>query len=225
MNKIPILLAGAVALAGCGEMTTHFTAVHQGGPHIKGSGRVKTESRRIGSFSKVRSEGAMDVVATIGPKSDLKITADDNLLKLVKTRIEGDTLVISGEGSYSTRSKMEVSFSVPALRSASLKGSSDIYVKGLKSGDFDAAISGSGDIFATGSVRHLTVALSGSGDCECGKLIAQSATVALDGSGDVRVNTKGPLSATINGSGDITYVGQPSSISKTINGSGGVHGG
>src|SRR5690242_9802374 len=102
MNKTPLLLVGALTVTGCGHMMGHL---FQG---VQGSGTVKTESRHIGAFTKIRAEGSMDIEAKVGPASDLKITADDNIVPLIKTRIDGDTLVIRSEGGFSTHNRVVV---------------------------------------------------------------------------------------------------------------------
>jgi hypothetical protein len=221
MNKTPLLLIGALALSGCGIV--HDVA-GGGGPRVEGSGKVSTETRSVGAFTKIRTEGAFDVVVTVGSKSDLKITADDNLLGMIKTRIDGDTLVISSEGNISTSNKMEVSFSNPTLAAAEIHGSGDVTVNGIKASEFEASISGSGNITATGAVDKLEASIDGSGNLMLDNLAAKSAKVTINGSGDAEVNTDGKLDATINGSGDIEYHGTPKSVSKSINGSGDVHG-
>ena len=222
MNKTPFLLLGALSMTGCGHIVAQvFTGGHSG-PTIKGSGHVKTEARKVGNFTKIRSEGSVDVVATIGAKSDLKVTADDNLIKLVKTRVDGDTLVVTCEGNYSTKNRIDVVFSVPTLKAASIRGSSDIAINGLKGGDFDASIAGSGDLSATGSVGALSAAIDGSGDIDFAKVNARSGNVSISGSGDIKVRTDGNLSVSINGSGDVTYFGN-ARVTKSINGSGDIH--
>jgi hypothetical protein len=192
------------------------------GMGVQGSGHLKSETRHVGSFSKVRVEGSIDVEAKIGSQTDLKVSADDNLLSLIKTRVEGDTLIIRSEGSFSTNNRMVVQFSAPKIQAASVAGSGDVKVDGLRGGDFAASISGSGDISATGSAGAVSVSIAGSGDASLKGLQSSSATVSISGSGDASVNTSGPLSVVINGSGDVVYSGKPTSIAKKINGSGSV---
>src|SRR6185312_12301425 len=88
MNKITILLAAAVTLfAGCTR-------------GIKGDGVIKTENRSILGFSKVEVTGAFKINWSSG-KPALDISADQNLLPLIETVVNGDTLRIESKENLS----------------------------------------------------------------------------------------------------------------------------
>jgi hypothetical protein len=217
MKKFSVLALGALALAGCDVVT-----FHGGGPQVVGSGKVTTVSRHVGSFKKIKLEGAMDADLTIGTASDVKIVGDDNLAPLVQTEIEGDTLRIFVGKNYGTHNGLKVTLSVPTLEGVSLAGSGDVSIHAFKGGSLNIAVSGSGDVTAEGTAGKVTASVKGSGDLKLYGLQATDADISIKGSGDAQVTATGHLTGSIAGSGDIRYKGPPNHVSRSVAGSGDV---
>jgi hypothetical protein len=81
-------------------------------------------------------------------------------------------------------------------------------------------MSGSGDVDLTGSATTQHVSSSGSGNYHGANLTTEDAEIVLSGSGSAQVNVAGRLTATTNGSGDITYAGNPAAVDADSSGSG-----
>jgi len=66
-----------------------------------GSGNIVTETRDVGSFSRIEASAGVnvDLVVDAGRQPGVSVTYDDNLLDRVATQVEGDTLVIKHSGS------------------------------------------------------------------------------------------------------------------------------
>jgi Putative auto-transporter adhesin, head GIN domain len=210
MMCLPVLCLGLMSFNGC-----NFIGIH-------GSGVAKTESRAVTSFSKIELAGSPDVEVTIGPATSVSVTADDNLLPIIETKVEGDTLKIGSKQSYNTTLGVKVKITVPALDGASVSGSGDIHVKGLKAADLEAGVTGSGDVTLTGVADRLHAQITGSGDLRAGDFAAKSVRVTVTGSGDATVQATEELDASVTGSGDVHYSGHPSKVRKTVTGSGDI---
>jgi hypothetical protein len=210
----PLMAALVVALASCGPSS--FT----GG--VAGSGNPATESRQVGSFSKVEIEGSADVEVAVNPVASLTVTTDDNLLPLVKTEVTGDTLKIGWAKGASTRLGIKVRIATPSLEALSISGSGTIHAEGIKGDAFSISISGSGTITAKGQADRCDLAINGSGDIQTGELVAHDARVAIDGSGSVTVYADRSLEAAIAGTGSISYLGHPAQVKKSIMGIGSI---
>jgi hypothetical protein len=102
-----------------------------------------------------------------------------------------------------------------------LTGSGDLNVK-LKSNNVTVKLSGSGDINLEGTTQNLTTTVAGSGDLRASKLVAENVKVEVAGSGDATVNASKSLDASVAGSGDIRYVGNPVTRNVNIVGSGSI---
>jgi hypothetical protein len=202
-----LLALAVVGLAGCQV--------------VKGSGVKASEFRKVGKFSKVEVQGATDVHIKIASGRELKITADDNLLKQVETVVEGDKLIIRTKGSWSSHIGINVFITNPDLKSVSIAGSGDIDVATVRESDFSASIAGSGDIKVRGMATNVKASISGSGDIDLSEVQATRGKASIAGSGDIRLNVSSELTASIAGSGDITYSGNPR-VTKSVAGSGDV---
>ena len=64
--------------------------------------------------------------------------------------------------------------------------------------------------------------MSGSGDLRLFDLRAREVHVSIAGSGDAKVNASERLDATVAGSGDVRYRGNPKEVAQSVNGSGSV---
>lgn len=153
MMLMPVLCFGLLNFGSCNSNA------------VRGSGNAKTESRAVASFSKIDLTGAPDVEVTVGPATSVELTADDNLLPMIETTVSGETLKIGSKGSYSTSLGVKVKITVPSLDALAISGSGNVHVKGLKTGEMEVKIAGSGNITLTGGVDRLRVHILGSGEC------------------------------------------------------------
>lgn len=211
-----------------------------------GSGVVATETRSVSGFQAIALRGGIDLVVRQGSREALVVRADDNLLPLVETVVEGladaRTLRIQfkpGE-SLRTRTPVVVTVDVLTLKALASSGSGDITVEALKtpalklsiSGSSDArlrqldteqltiAVAGSGDVQASGRAAKLDISIAGSGDVQTRDLAAADVSVAIAGSGDASVNAQKTLSVSIAGSGDVEYGGGATLARRSVAGSG-----
>ena len=102
-----------------------------------------------------------------------------------------------------------------------LTGSGDIHLGQVLTGSLQAVVNGSGDVSSGVDSRSETIEISivGSGDVNFAGLDGDQAEINVVGSGNARVGEIRRLAATILGSGDIHYRGDPD-IDQTIFGSG-----
>jgi hypothetical protein len=211
------MLGFVAALGSTGCMDLH---VLQGG--VQGSGKSATEHRSVSKFSSIDAKGAFDVDVQVGSPASVTITGDDNLLKLVQSKVEAGTLVLNTTRSVNTMIDMRVKITVPSLKDFSLRGAGDVNIVGVKQDKISLHLYGAGDLTATGSVRELDVDLYGAGDMELFDLRAQNATATLKGAGDMNIYASHKLDAKVYGVGDITYKGHPKTVVKSASGLGDI---
>ena len=190
---------------------------------VEGSGTSQTEIRKTDAFHAVRLNGAADVSITIGDKTEVTVTADDNVLPLIEIDASGGTLVIGNKESYSSHVGVKVAIVTPSLDAFELNGSGDVTINGLKGEKFSAKIRGSGDLTADGSVDSVDASIAGSGDLKLVDLKAKKVDVSIAGSGGATVSADESFTASIAGSGDISYKGNPANVQSNVAGSGRVH--
>jgi hypothetical protein len=196
--------------------------VYGGGSGVRGSGKVAEEQREVSDrFDQVICSGSVDVEVASGKGArGLRVQADDNLLAMVKTRVEDGVLHVETEGSFSSQSSMKVLVDLDhSLSGVTLKGSGDVSVSGQDGSSFSAQLLGSGDLDVNGRVDSLNLSSMGSGDFNGQGLVADQATLRLMGSGDTSVHAGRALNVQLMGSGDCYYAGNPQ-LTKSLLGSG-----
>ena len=190
---------------------------------IQGSGNVITDKRKLSSFSKLSISTVVDVEYFTSENYRLELTADDNIVPIISSSIEGDTLSIDARQSYSTQNKLRAKIYGPStLGGVETDGSSDVNMQGIASNLLEIDLDGSSDFTVQGKVQNLHIKTSGRSDINAKKLLATNVTINADGHTDAIVTANKNLNVVLDGISDITYYGHPDSITKTIDGIGNV---
>jgi hypothetical protein len=193
---------------------------------VRGSGVARSEPRALPAFERVRTQGSFEIAARVGPAQSVTLTTDDNLLEQVVTEVAGGELRVrwrnDHDHAWSPQIRPRLELSVPALRGVTIEGSGDVALEGLQGGALELAISGSGDVHASGSVDALSADVSGSGDLRLYGLAARTARVVISGSGSAEVQASEELVAETSGSGSVRYRGAPPRVRSEVLGSGSV---
>lgn len=217
MKTLALAIVGIATLSGCMQF----------GPRVTDAGKPATKNvavgsgKELGSFTKVSSKGALDVEIKQGANSNVVVEGDENIVKIVKLKVVGDTLEVNTEGNYTTSTRLVVKITMPKIEGIDLSGSGNTTVSGVTADDLDLDISGSGNIKIDGTAKKLSASVSGSGIIEANTLEAQDAEADISGSGSIMVFATKNLEVDIAGSGEVRYKGSPS-LKKDITGSGEV---
>lgn len=188
---------------------------------VRGSGVRVEEDRPVSAFHAIELETCATVLVKVGEAHSLHLSGDDNLLPLVKARVEDGVLSVDLDGSCSFRCGLELVIGTPALEGFTIEGSGDVEIQGLASEQVELAIEGSGSIHAQGKARDLIGSIEGSGSLGLAELDADSADLSIEGSGEMEVHVAEVLRYSIEGSGEIRYAGEPD-LGGRIEGSGRV---
>ena len=238
------LLVACFAAGLAGTAQTVAAPWSWGGEQVQGSGKIVKQVRQIGNFNGLSLGVPGSVELRIGNTEGITIEADDNLLPLLETVVEGNTLKIRPVRRNLNLQSKSIRIVVQArsierlalggsgtiesdpLRARALQvdigGSGTVNLKGVESDSLAVSLGGSGDLKAAGGkAGAVTVSIGGSGDVDLGRVQASSASVTVAGSGEATVWPSRELSVTIAGSGDVNYYGDPR-VSKSAVGSGEV---
>ena len=177
---------------------------------IKGNGNSITQTRQTANYDKVSVAGSFDVQLVRGEEGEITLKGEENLLEHIEVYVKNNVLILKVKDNINLSSSWNktIAIEVPVIEITGVKlsGSGDISTQTtLKAADFNATVSGSGDVNAYG-------------------VVAQDATVNVSGSADVTLTVKGTLNAKVSGSGDIQYKGNPKKVASKVSGSGDVTG-
>ncbi len=211
---------------------------------IKGNGQIGTETRNERNFKGVKTAGSFDVYFSQAGENEIRIEADENLLKYIITDVENGMLIVKHKNGINLRPSRDIKIFVkaPDCKELTLAGSGNIIAEtniqtseklnlkiagsgDIKMKEIDAPavtikIAGSGKVEGRGSTKDLNINVAGSGDVKVGELKAENAEIHIAGSGNVWVYASMVLDVRVAGGGDIHYYGNPASIKSKMAGSG-----
>lgn len=231
MKRAMIVAAGSVVVllaAGCGQ--------------VRDAGPATTAQRAVTGFHAVQLETSGDLAIHVGDAEGLAIEAGTNVIDGLTSDVVDGTLVLGGKSGAWFGGSIRYTLTVRSLDRIELDGSGNVTGSGVLAGDaalsvagsgsatvsdvrltgLTSDLSGSGGATVTGSTATSTVTVSGSGDFDGSGLAAEQTTVEVSGSGQARVDVSGPLTATVSGSGDVIYTGNPTSVQRDRSGSGDI---
>ena len=219
------IIGAAVALGACNGATAGSDGQYRsssygyGSEMTIGSGIAASEDRQVGRVERLAIDGPVDVVVRQGATPSLTLTADDNIIDLVRVRNEGGTLSLATTGSFRTRMGISATLTVPRLDEVKINASGDVDFENWSAEAIDLVIGGSGDIVLNGRTERVRALIGGSGDIDLAGTRASYVDADIDGSGSIRVPSVRKLDATINGSGRIE-AGEVGELDAVLNGSG-----
>jgi hypothetical protein len=232
-NVVPtfLLLITVLIFSGC------YDYMHP----VEGNYEVTEETRQLPVFDRVFNEGEFDVYIIQDGLSEVMLEAESNLIPLISTHVDGSALVIETRDNLRNNYPMKLYVHTSDISEIELSGSGLIHAENIVTGNFETSLSGSGDIFISGTADNVKSSISGSGSIDMG-LVCNELTTDISGSGameiygtanhgDFHISGSGSIHAydlilkecyaTISGSGSI-YVTVEDYLNVYISGSGDV---
>ncbi|TCS18160.1 DUF2807 domain-containing protein [Caulobacter sp. BK020] len=170
--------------------------------------------------------GAGASVRIVGPQRLVdRVTLENGRLTLRDGDGGEGSISIHGHGVHISRDSDQLSVEIvaPGVRTFTLNGSGDLYLKAYDQPDLALEINGSGHVDAQGKAKKVDLRVSGSGEADLRGLDTGDAKVALAGSGEAHVAPHGAAEVEVAGSGDVYLTSKPTVLSSDVAGSGEVH--
>lgn len=189
-----------------------------------GSGKIENVAREVGPFHAIALGGEFDCDITVDPKGvqAVALQADDNLLPLISTNMNGGQLRIGTMTAIAPSRTIHVTIIAKELDALIVSGAGKVRVSGIRSANFGASVSGAAAVALAGQVTESTIDISGAADVAAFDLLAANATVRLSGAGSAQVFASAKLDARVSGVGSVEFRGNPKIIDKNISGVGSV---
>jgi hypothetical protein len=178
-----------------------------------GEGPVTSETRPVAPFARVdvnngiRLTLRIDPGLKIGATQPVEVSAQQNLLPIIKTEILGDTLRVHSSEGFRTSERVEVTIVTSALQGVTLSGGSNGTVDGLDADQFQASLSGGSVLTASGVAQTLTITASGGSRTELDGLTAATATVDASGGSRINLRATGTVSGSASGGSHVSVAG------------------
>ena len=190
------------------------------------AGAADSETRTTAPFHAVSFAGSWTVDVKVGGPISLVIEGNRDVIAKVKTDVvDGELRIGIERGPLSLFSHLDLDglkahITVPELTAFALMGSGTADIAGLNGGSTKFLLDGSGDLTAKGKLDSLSLVVNGSGTADLGGLETAKASAMVNGSGYAIVDPRETLAATVNGSGQVSYVHEGAKVTSVIHGSG-----
>lgn len=211
--------------------------VINGCKQLQGSGNIITENRTTNNFTAISVGGAYEVELKNGPVREVRVEADDNIIKYIETRVSDNTLSVeTKDGVNFNNGHFKVFVTAPEIRKIVSSGASSIDFKSILknadkitleasgaasiTGEVDAPeivteASGASNIKLSGRTKNYTAEASGSADLKTGELMSETTKVQASGAATAHVYASLRLDADADGAASIYYKGAASVSQKT----------
>jgi hypothetical protein len=210
MTRITSVIAKGAGNVAIGSIHVDGRLVERSSaPCIHGSGVAKTEQRALEGLPTRVATDIGHVSIAVGQTATLEVTADDNLLAMLRTEIDEDTLRITFDGSAELVTPVAVRLTLPSCQRITLKGIGTAEIIGLNQEAVQLKISGSGSIPATGRVDRLKAKVSGAGSVDAAELVSCSAKLDISGTGEIQANVTDTVEIKVSGIGEVKVSRNP----------------
>ncbi len=156
---------------------------------VKGSGNLITETREVGSFTRIAVSGGANVELTVDPNltQSVSVTYDDNVIRFIVTEVDSNTLVIDTRGSFSTTGgpRRLVTVVINDIEVITTRDGADVTGNGVTESYRLRASDGS-DVDLV-DLQATSVEIDASGGTDVWVFASESITVEASGAADVEV--------------------------------------
>ena len=202
-----ILIAFLAGFAACGITKTGDRKTSQ---------KYASETRSDFGFREIKAGNAVVLMISVQEEFAVTLEGEENLLKDVKTKVEGETLVISTKGAISPTNKIRVKISMPELLALELWGASEASVTNTKSDSLKLQVGGSSKVTVGGETKSFTAAANGASKIDAENLKAENADVKTAGTSEITVSAANDLTAEAIGASTVYYTSEPKNLKQNL---------
>jgi hypothetical protein len=206
-----VALPAVLACAGCARPADA----------VVGSGAVTAEQRRVGGFRALEVRGQGLVLVSRAAAGGLGITADDNVVPLIRSEVRDGVLRVTLDRQVEPKVPITIRVTAPALDRIAVAGAVALEASGIDGDVFAVDASGAAKGTLVGQARQLRATASGAVRLDLARLRAVTAAVQVSGTGDVTVSASERLDVQISGAARVGYYGSPA-VQQRISGAGQV---
>lgn len=185
---------------------------------VRGSGNLAMEKRSVTGFKAVDVGGVFQVEIVAQKDFGVEVEADDNLLPLIRTEVDGGTLRIEADKHLSTRNPIRIRISAPDIEKLEVSGAANVTLSNLKNTKLSVEGSGASRTKISGETAKLDIDVSGGSKIDADELKSATAVIDASGASLVTVNVSDDLTSDASGASKIFYAGNPKNVSSNNSG-------
>jgi hypothetical protein len=206
---------------------------------VHGSGRQVSESHKLTDFTKIEISGGFKVNLKQDSSLNVTITTDDNLMKYMRTSVDGDKLRISAKRNFCSSGETVVNIGVRNLDAIETAGAVDLNSDGkintkdlhfelngaskvnmdLNAANVIMEGNGASEINLKGQASSNKIEFSGSGKIYAFDFVVGSYNIETTGASHCEINVLHDLTVNTTGAAEVQYKGNPTSVNSSKTGS------
>jgi hypothetical protein len=188
---------------------------------VIGSGVLATEARAVSGFSAVSISHPARLIVDHAGTETLVVTAEDNILPLVRSEVSGGRLFLSLAAGDKVTSTREIVYrvTVAGLNDLEASGAARVELRGLRDERLGVRLSGASMLTAAGECAVLEIRLSGASRADTAALRSRQVIADLSGASYGLVRASESLVVNASGASTLEYLGDPLLVSNTSGGS------
>lgn len=194
----------------------------------EGNGRIKEEVREVEAFHGVEVGGDVEADIRVGPERKVTVTADDNLLPKIRTRVVDGVLTLEYRDIDPTRPillvvvtpkldsieangavRMKVRTAATPKFTVEGNGAAQFEIQGLDVEALTVDLSGAARARFAGKAKSADLDLSGGVSLLAADLVVGNAQLDASGAVEAKLNVTGTLSGDASGTVKVKVKGQP----------------
>ena len=213
-----------ILVLGLSACITPFDPLVEDDPlEIVGSGRVTSEVRAVGDFTKIDVQGGHRVVIERWDREGVEVRADDNLLRYIETEVRDGTLFVRPAEGVRLRPTEQIIVHVQVIHLRELRVSGAVTVDADLGWNDRLAVEvrGASTLTATGATGDLAIEVSGASQYLGEELESRDAEIDASGASHVHVWASETLDVAASGASQVLYRGNPS-ITSSLSGAAAV---
>ena len=172
-----------------------------------GEGPITSETRSVAAFTRVDVNNGIGVTVRIGPAASVEVSGQANILPIIATDVEGDTLKVHSTEGFRTSAGVGVTVVTPGLASITLSGGSQGVIEGLSVDRLEIHLDGGAGLTATGTATSITLSCSGGSTAGLDGLAAQTVNIDANGGASATVRASTEVVGSANGGARLTVLG------------------
>jgi hypothetical protein len=186
---------------------------------VLGSGNVVSESRPVENFEAVALAGIGRLVMEPSDRESLAITAEDNILPLLRSEVVGETLQLGPMLRSRLNPTREILYTLTyrEMSTIATSGVTTALASGIDTSELTMSASGTSTAEISGKADRQRLILSGTSTYRAAELRTRVTRLEVSGTTRAVVNASELLEGVVSGTAVVEYVGAPL-VSVTVSG-------
>ena len=210
---------------------------------IKGNRNVVSEDRKItAEFTEIKVSQGITVFLTQGNQTDLHVEADENIIDLLVTEVEGNTLKVYFDKNVSRAKARNVYVTADELTSLKSTSGSDIRSEGtiraknlklstnsgaelnlaISATSVDCSSSSGAHAKLSGTTESFDGSASSGSSIDADNLTSKTAKAGVSSGADISIHASEELDARASSGGHISFEGNPTVLNKSKSSGGSI---